>query len=186
MFLALDPATKCGWAAWAPGMERPASGSFDLPTIDDSLGAVGYRLHVELNALLQVHGFERIYYEAPIPPSQMGGQIQLQTIAKIFTIAGHIESFGYAKRIRVRQVGMGAWRRFFVGKGAGERTITFKDWSIRRCRELGWNVRGHDEADALGVLAYAVSLDPEFKPPWLDALKFAEQFAPPPKRKARA
>jgi hypothetical protein len=185
MFLALDPATKTGWAAWKPGMDRPASGSFDLPSIEDDLGAVGFRVHVELNRLLTVHGFERLFYEAPIPPSQLMGQIQLVTIAKIFTIAGHIESFCYAKKLRCRQVGMGAWRRHFVGKGAGEKTATFKSWARDRCRQLGWNVRSHDEADACGILAYAVSLDPAFSPPWREQLDFAEQFTPK-KKAARA
>lgn len=166
-------------------MDRPASGTFDLPSAEEDLGRVGYQLHVNLNRLLQVHPFERVYYEAPIPPSQLMGQIQLKTIAKIFTIAGHIESFCYAKNLRCRQVGMGAWRRFFVGKGAGEKTKTFKDWSRERCRQLGWDVRSHDEADACGVLAYGVSLDPAFVPPWQDQLTFAEQFAPAPKRRAR-
>lgn len=165
-------------------MDRPASGSFELPSDEDDLGRVGYQLHVNLNQLLQVHGFERIFYEAPIPPSQLMGQIQLRTIAKIFTIAGHIESFAYAKNLRCRQVGMGAWRRYFVGKGAGEKSATFKSWAKERCRQLGWNVRGNDEADACGVLAYGVSLDPAFVPPWQDQLTFAEQFAP--KRKVRA
>jgi hypothetical protein len=164
-------------------MEKPSSGTFDLPSDAEDLGRVGYQLHVNLNRLLSVHRFERIFYEAPIPPSQLMGQIQLKTIAKIFTIAGHIESFGYAKGLRVRQVGMGAWRRFFVGKGAGEKSATFKQWSTERCRQLGWNVRGHDEADALGVLSYGISLDPAFVPPWQDQLTFAEQFAPKPKRR---
>lgn len=164
-------------------MDRPASGTFELPSDENDLGRVGYQLHVNLNRLQQVHGFERIFYEAPIPPSQLMGQIQLKTIAKIFTIAGHIESFAYAKNLRCRQVGMGAWRRFFVGKGGGEKTATFKSWAMERCRELGWNVRTHDEADALGVLAYGISLDPAFVPPWHDTLTFAEQFAPKPKRR---
>lgn len=182
MFLGLDPATKCGFACWSPGMERPASGTFELPSDEEDLGRVGYLLHVNLQRLLTVHSFERIFYEAPIPPSQLMGQIQLKTIAKVFSIAGHIESFGYAKNLRVRQVGMGAWRRHFVGKGAGEKTATFKSWSMDRCRQLGWNVRSHDEADALGVLTYGVSLDPAFTPPWREQLDFAEQFQP--KRKA--
>lgn len=166
-------------------MPKPASGTFELPSDEADLGRVGYQLHVNLNRLHQVHGFERIFYEAPIPPSQLMGQIQLKTIAKIFTIAGHIESFAYAKNLRCRQVGMGAWRRYFVGKGAGEKTATFKSWAKERCAQLGWNVRGHDEADACGVLAYGVSLDPAFVPPWQDQLTFAEQFAPKSKVRAR-
>jgi hypothetical protein len=35
------------------------------------------------------------------------------------------------------------------------------------------------------VLAYAVSLDPEFKPPWQDELTFAPQFAPKAQAEAR-
>jgi hypothetical protein len=131
-------------------MAQPVSGTFELPSDDADLGRAGFQLHVNLNRLLTVHRFERVFYEAPIPPGQLMGQIQLRTIAKVFTIAGHIESFCYAKNIRCRQVGMGAWRRYFVGKGAGEKTATFKSWALERCRQLGWNVRYHDEADACG------------------------------------
>lgn len=163
-------------------MDRPAFGSFELPSGDGDLGRVGYQLHSELAAMHRLEPIERLFYEAPIPPSQMMGRTQLHVTAKIFTIAGHIESFCYAKNIRCRQVGMGAWRSFFVGRGAGEKTATFKSWAMDRCRQLGWHPRYHDEADACGILAYAISLDPEFQPPWADALTFAEQFQP--RRKA--
>lgn len=179
MFLAIDPATNCGWAAWSPGMEKPASGSFELPSGEDGdLGRVGYELHVNLSRLQTVHGFERVYYEAPIPPSQILGRTQLTTIAKVFCIATHIESYCYAKNLRCRVVGMGAWRRTFIGKGAGEKTKTFKDWSRDRCRQLGWNTRSHDEADALGILDYAIGLDPAFNPPWRDKFMFAPMSLP--------
>jgi hypothetical protein len=182
MFLALDPATHCGWGGWGPGLPKPPSGSFDLPSGDEDLGRAGFQLHVELARLSAVHPFERIFYEAPMAPSQMLGSTQLRVTAKVFCIASHIESFAYAKNLRCRQVGMGAWRRYFVGKGAGEKRAVFKSWARERCRQLGWNVRSHDEADACGILAYAISLDPEFKPPWHEQLLFAEEFQP--KRKA--
>lgn len=184
MFLALDPATNCGWAFWKSGMEKPASGSFELPSLGENLGRVGYQLHVELQRLQAVHGFERVYYEAPIPPSRMMGATQLHVTAKVFTIAGHIESYCYAKNLRCRQVGQGAWRRTFVGKGAGEKTKTFKDWARERCGQLGWNVRSHDEADACGILDYAIGLDPEFTPPWREDGLFFPAFSEPKRRRA--
>lgn len=178
MIFALDPATHCGWARWRPGMERPASGAFDLPSGDEDLGRVGYQLHYELAQAHKFEKIERLFYEAPIPPSNMMGRTQLHVTAKVFTIAGHIESFCYAKNIRCRVVGMGAWRRFFVGRGAGEKGATFKAWARERCRQLGWDTRSHDEADALGILAYAISLDPGLKAPWADELTFAASFQP--------
>jgi hypothetical protein len=181
MFLAIDPATRAGWACWKPGLERPASGTFELPADPEDLGRTGCALHRELQALHVVHGFERIYYEAPIPPSQMMGQTHLATIAKAFGIAAHIESFAYAMNLRCRHVSIATWRKLFLGKGAGESSKTFKDWSMKRCRELGWNPRYHDEADALGILDYAIGLDPDFHPPWRDTVVFARQFAGRPR-----
>jgi hypothetical protein len=183
MFIALDPATNCGWAAWAPGMEKPASGSFELPSDDDDLGRCGYQLHVNLQKLETVHGFERVYYEAPLAPSQVMGQTQLKTIAKAFTIAGHIESYCYAKNLRCRVVHQASWRRTFLGRGTGVNKDTFKNWSRERCRQLGWNTRTHDEADALGILDYAIGLDPQFKPPWRDQFMFEPMSVPVGKRR---
>lgn len=163
-------------------MDRPASGAFDLPSGDEDLGRVGYQLHAQLAEFHKLERIERLFYEAPLAPSQMIGRTQLHVTAKVFCIASHIESFCYAKNIRCRLVGMGAWRRYFVGKGAGEKTAIFKSWARDRCAQLGWNVRSHDEADACGILAYGISLDPSLDPPWRDALTFAAQFQP--KKKA--
>lgn len=178
MFLALDPATNCGWAAWSPGMEKPASGAFELVSRDDDLGKVGYDLHVNLSRLQQVHGFERVYYEAPIPPGQMTGATNLKTIAKVFCIASHIESYCYAKDLRCRVVGQGQWRRSFLGRGAGAKSSEFKTWATTRCRELGWRTRSHDEADALGILDHAIGLDEAITPPWRDGSFMFQPFEP--------
>lgn len=166
-------------------MDKPASGAFALPSSPDELGRVGYRLHVELAQLQTVHGFQRVFYESPMAPSHNAGFTNMRTIGLVLAIASHIESYCYAKNLRCRQVGMGSWRRTFLGKGAGEKSATFKAWSRERCRQLGWNVRSHDEADACGILDYAIGLDPSFRPPWRDdALMFQDMSKPPIRRKA--
>lgn len=186
MFLALDPATNTGWATWKPGMDKPASGAFELPTCPEDLGRVGFEVHVQLKRLLDAHGFERVYYEAPIPPSQLPDRIQLHTIAKTYAIATHIESFCHAMKLRCRQVGQGAWRKTFVGKGGGETTATFKAWSRQRCEQLGWEVSSHDEADACGILDFAIALDPQFIAPWRNQFLFAPFSQPPQRKRVRA
>jgi hypothetical protein len=50
-------------------MAQPVSGTFELPSDDADLGRAGFQLHVNLNRLLAVHQFERVFYEAPIPPA---------------------------------------------------------------------------------------------------------------------
>jgi hypothetical protein len=184
MFLALDPATRTGWAHWAPGMARPASGSFELPSSPDDLGRAGFVLHRELARLLKDHGFQRVYYEAPLPPSRMMGVTQLHTIAKVFCIASHIESFCCALNLRCRQVPQGAWRKAFVGKGGGEKSATFKAWARERCEQLGWPVRSHDEAEACGILHYAIGLDRNFMPPWFESSMMFQDLGKPRQRKA--
>lgn len=66
----------------------------------------------------------------------------------------------------------------------GTKTPDLKAMAMRRCRELGFRVNKHDEAEAIGLLDYQLSLDGANRP-WADALTFSEQFAPKPKRRAQ-
>ena len=41
-------------------------------------------------------------------------------------------------------------------RGRKIRQPTLKDFAMQRCRELDWEPRKHDEADALGILDYTL------------------------------
>jgi hypothetical protein len=47
----------------------------------------------------------------------------------------------------------------------GTKTSDLKRLTIERCQGYGWNPKNNDEADALGILDYAIDLN-GITPPW--------------------
>lgn len=166
MYLAIKPGARCGWAAWAPGQDRPVSGIITLPDDPAALGRTGLILHRRLKDLRAVPGFDRIFYEKPRAPDSSMGDATIAEVARAIGIAAHIESFAYAVNVTARQVDLSWWLRSFVGKGVAERKGTFDSWVRERCREARLRPQCAEEAHAHGILDYAVGLTPEIERPW--------------------
>lgn len=169
MFVALDIATKLGWAQWAPGMAKPIHGTLTLKGEAEEVGQAAVQLHRFLMDLHRVTPIERLYFEGGIPASGLTGNTNMGTIYKLAGLAAHAESFAYAVNARCRRVHQGTWRAHFLGKGSGFKTAQFKQMAKDRCRDLGWAPKTDNDADALGVLVYMVSLDPAITPPWRES-----------------
>ena len=176
MFVALDIATRCGWAAWTPGWDKPIYGAWVLPGDAGEVGRAAMALHQNLADLHAMDPIDRLYFEGGIPTNRMGGATNMVAIYKLAGLAAHAESFAYAVNARCRNVPQGSWRKHFIGKGAGFKTKDFKAMSIARCREYGWNPLCDNAADALGVLEYAIHLS-ELSPPWRDATVLRREIA---------
>lgn len=169
--LALDQSKSCtGWALWAPGLRRPASGHFSLGSEYTSRSRVFCRLHELLTDLQRAAGhIDALFYEQPLIMSQ-GSSADTMTL--LFGIASHIESWGEANRCRIiRATHAATWRRHFIGKMAKAKTAELKDRAMERCRQLGFRPQKHDEAEAIGILDYACD-DLQLTPPWRDAALF--------------
>lgn len=176
--------SSTGWAVWESGWEKPRYGHWQLGSEYTTNGGVYAKLHARLNDLWKLCHFENLYYEEPISPAHLQGGTTIQTIWLLCGLASHTESYGHARRCRiVKAVNVERWRKDFIGqvansdakadarrrKKTGEKRAsardTLKALTIARCRQLGFEPRKNDEADALGLLDYSLEIA-GITPPW--------------------
>lgn len=183
--LALDLSKTCtGWAYWGTGDERALLGHFSLGGSYASNGDVFARLQGKLNELRQTLRFDRLVWEQKLSPQNLGAISNYQTIALLGGLEAHAESFAAVFRMPYRAVNVSSWRPDFLGRDeiAGIRKAVkakeaelgrkvgtsdaLKVATMLRARQLGFEPRKQDEADALGVLTYEL-LYRGVTPPWL-------------------
>jgi hypothetical protein len=184
--LALDLSKKrTGWAVLGDGWRAPRYGSWHLGSEYTADGGVFAKLHQEMAALHSVMPFERIYIEEPVSPAHLSGFTTIQTIRLLAGIAAHVHSFAHAYGLpKVTEINVSSWRPDFIGriddaeakararraKKAGDKkasaTDELKRLTIERCQQFGFKPRSNDEADAIGILTYAILSRGE-TPPWL-------------------
>jgi hypothetical protein len=183
--LALDLSKSCtGWAFWKPGDERAVLGHFTLGGSYASNGDVFAKLQQKLNELRIALGFDRMVWEQKVNPQNLQAVSNYQTIALMGGLEAHAESFAAVFRIPYRAVNVSSWRPDFLGRDeiAGIRKAVkveeqrlgkkvgtsdaLKVATMLRARQLGYEPRKQDEADALGVLTYEL-LHRGMTPPWL-------------------
>lgn len=184
-FLALDLSKRStGYALWDRGWEKPIFGHWQLGSEYTSDGQTFTKLHRCMGDLFKIAAFEFLYYEEPITPAQLQGFTTIQTINLAVGLAAHAQSFGHAKRCRIiKAVNIETWRKYFIGtdlsneakavarrkRKAGDNKASARDalkgLTIARCNQLGFDPRKDDEADAIGILDYALELN-GIVPPW--------------------
>lgn len=167
--LALDIAKhRTGWAVGSPMMNRPYWGVWQMPMPWDR--HEGERLDAFYNFLLSKINEHRVSYVAmerllidmkdfdyngTVPMAQMHGTALLA-----------------ARHTGCRQgaVAISSWRAHFIGGaqapkhlGKTQRTGWLKDEAIKKCLARGWMPELHDEAEALGIMDFALScLDEDY------------------------
>lgn len=175
--LALDLATRLGWAYAGPAameswprtaMEAAAmpsppavSGWFRLPKTGPDVGWFLDAYHDFLTSSLDLHQPARVVFEAPwvgVKKDRHGNvsQTHQDTARKLLCLAGHTEFVCRRRRIAYREANNATVRKHFIGKGRGDRA-TLKRLTIDACKARGWSPENDDEADALGLLDYAVA-----------------------------
>jgi hypothetical protein len=166
-YLALDLATRTGWALWSRGNERPRFGTLRLSRLDAELIAPDLeKLRSHLSGLHAMEPIEAVFFEAPI-------MMRVDTLRKLQFLLGlvnMVEWWAYRLNIPCRQVGMDDWRKHFLGFSKGGRE-KLKAEAVAECRRRGWQVAGDDEADACGVLDYGLACF-GISPPWRDGHMF--------------
>ena len=173
-FVALDIASKTGWAMWSPGMAKPLYGVWHLKGEPGEVGRKGVELHRKLADLHSLDAIHSLTFEGGIPTNGMSGFTNMTTIYLLAGLAAHAESFAYAVSARCRNVPNASWRAHFVGAGRRPKALDAKQYkalSTKRCHDLDWHPSDDNCADALGVLDYTLHLAGQHVP-WQERATF--------------
>lgn len=132
----------------------------------------------KLQTLLLADGtpITHFFYEMPFIDTK---KINATTSKRLMALAGACEMFAFqVGAIGCYEIQISEWRKHFIGRGGGFKKIKGtkkylpgedpKELAVRRCAQYGWHTAIHDEADACGVLDYALTMIPDYVRPWRD------------------
>lgn len=177
-FLAIDPGAHTGWALWRNDLRNPVFGTwkFDFGTDGQRFNSLQRKMH-QLRTDWGGVDFIRLEFNRHV---HMGER----AIDLGYGWKHAIEMYAAAYRIPVRMVTTQQWRLDFIGrqedsiirqakrdaKAAGEKFDSrdkLKAATVARCRQLGWQPKNDNEADALGQLDTALK-ENRIQAPWYE------------------
>lgn len=157
--LALDLATRTGWAHYREGDEGPSYSTLLLPRTGDDIGRFVIALRRWMVPFCEISQVTDVVYEAPMVKKTDDRNI----VWKLFSLAGEAAANAYAlEDCRSELMGHGEMAVFWYGaeKFTGSDEISSRDigkgYSMLAAKLKGWPCEFDDESDALGLLcAYA-------------------------------
>lgn len=162
--LALDLATVTGWAYGRPG-QMPSFGHLRFVGQGTSRAGLYRAFRSWMDAVwknVRDHQPDLIVYESSAVPSIMAGKTNIDTIKTLIGLAEHLEEWAY-NRVELREASVSQVRAHFIGRNM--KANIAKPMTMERCKELGWDVENHDEADACALWDYQCSfLRPDLAP----------------------
>lgn len=177
--LALDTSkSNTGWSLWDGQSRKPIFGSRRLGHPDKIIdgvrikltsdGVVFARIHELMTELRQLVKFDTVVMEAPLNPQVMSKFNDVSTPFLLYGIAAHVHSYCAALGLPApTMVHQQSWRRTFLGPlKFGRKSKDLKDLTEDRCKQLGFDVRSDDEADAIGILDHHCEVTLGRLPPW--------------------
>lgn len=144
--LALDLATRVGWACGAPDGE-PLYGTKVLPSTGEDIGRFADAYNTWLLDMITLEGPALIVFEAPVLPCKTTPA----TARKLMGLAWHTEFVCRLREVRCSEHHLQSVKKFFAGSGRAE-----KDDMMAAARRQGWDPKDDNAADALGLWACAV------------------------------
>lgn len=157
--LALDLATRLGFASGDTTTCQPVSGWHQLPKTGDDLGRFARAYHGFLVEVVAETSPEIIVIEEPMPTQ--AGKSTMATTMKLQGLCWHTEFYGEMKRLKVFQVPAQKWKKALCGTAKVSKKMKPYPPMVA-CAARGWDVTDDNEADALGIWLYSTQLlDPE-------------------------
>jgi len=156
--LALDLASRTGWAVGDPADPTPRSGSVRLASSGASLGAVyaGCRQWL-VDFVAAEPDIRLIVFEAPMAPQHMAGFTTAHIMRLLIGLCAIAEEFGHSRGYDVREAKVSDVREHFIGTNRIKRKDA-KPLTIENCRRLGWAPVDDNAADALALWHYQASI----------------------------
>ncbi len=146
--LALDIATKTGWASYVDGVTE--SGVWQLPTEKVELGRACCILEDRISEIIGATQFDLMFLEQPSGFGSNAGRL-LGLFATALRTA-------YRYGAEERPITANAWRKVILGRAP--RRSEAKRLVMVWARDNGFNPVDDNEADALALLAYALEIEP--------------------------
>lgn len=156
--LALDLASRTGWACGLPNEDKPRSGSVRFAREGASLGAIYTGCRQWLADFLATNPDVRlIVFEAPMAPQHMAGFTTAHIIRVLIGLCAVVEEYGHAGGYDVREAKVSDVREHFIGSNRIKRKAA-KAATIEGCHGLGWAPCDDNAADALALWHYQASV----------------------------
>lgn len=148
--LALDLATVTGYAYLKSLEDTPISGACRMVSVDKS--GAGFFICFEkfIDELITRFNPHTIVLEAPFIGAMRNLNVARRLIG--FTILTEMAAVKHSVP-RVREVAHGSVKKFFTGNGHAS-----KEDMIFKCQQKGWDPQDDNEADALAILCFSVSV----------------------------
>lgn len=145
--LALDLSSHTGWAIDRPtGGEKPLSGVVDLPLDGDEYGRAFVAFEQFLCDAIAAHAPDAVAFEAPLMHRGSNFITTEQTVRLLFGLAAITELVAHRSGLMAYEVNVATVKRHFAGNGRATKADM-----MARCRQLGWEVKDHNAADACAV-----------------------------------
>lgn len=144
--LALDLATRLGWACGSPDGE-PQYGTKVLPSTGEEIGRFADAYDEWLLDMITLESPAMVVFEAPF----LGGVRNANTSRKLMGLCWQTELACYRRQIRCFSHNNQSLKKDFAGSGRAEKVDV-----IAACRRHGWDPKDDNAADALGLWACAV------------------------------
>ena len=146
MILALDVAGRVGWAVGSAG-SSPIWGAQEIAIPNAAPGAIFAHYDAWLRYMLHTHNPNHVFAEAPFVGRFPAVAMRLGGYKAITQYRCYIDDRRLHPFVPPREI-----TKHFVGAYKGNKKVA----TVARCRELGFDVGGDDDAaDALALWHYA-------------------------------
>lgn len=161
--LCLDLSSSTGWACGSHDPTPIAHGILKLPKTGEDLGRFLCAFREWLGHAIEELAPAKIIYEMPILPKNMS----LMAVRKLNGLCGQAEVTASDYKVETREANLLDIRKHFIGTARAPKAITtpelrrrwLKDSTVDECQRRGFRVAGDDDADALAILSYGLTLE---------------------------
>lgn len=146
----LDIATSTGWCEGIPG-QKPTFGSFRTSKDGDNADKFA-GMFKWVGERFQIFKPQAMFFEAPLARNAT-------TAEALMGMAGAAQAAARLCGVwKIQRAHVGSVRAFFLPKGSPRSGDAVKAAVISRCKELGYNPKNDDEADAIAGWLFACSI----------------------------
>lgn len=165
-WLAIDPGSRCGWAYFRKGGNRVETGTWRLGDAKVTKGDRYLRLMKNLMTFFASHEVTGIAIEEPAYSRNNSGSSKSMSEAWIPVVSLFCAMKGLPEPAVAAST---SWRKAFLGYGQlskaqrakyptdKARREHWKNETIERCQQRGSQPKNDNEADAIGILFWAVN-----------------------------